>query len=864
MKTNHARLRRLILGFVLALSFIILPGTAQASGFDDFIGFIEELEGLAQEAGVNLPISSQQARDVEGLVLCLENSGSSDVQIALCIDQFQSTNAGSGISQQTGIPSWVWDMLDCYIYYRSGDYWGLAYKLGEAAVCLVLQIFTGGSDICGLIEELIRLANAVWDAANAIAQFFVSIGEAAYGVVKDVGCALGLGGCDDGPDSPPEAWVYSLVFSNRLADGLAAREAKDPSAFDTLVDQLRQNALHKPEPILSTTPPPDIWGLRDVIFGMFTPVAIEKAIEIYTLNVNIQWTADIAVRVLAERSQAMDQYKTPQKIHQLTQLALESYLPRSSWNPQMPIVNQVHQDLKFTFGFVHVDRWLQVTPVSKLGPQAAGIRPTVKSNYQLAGSFYQSIKNDLAQRVREHVKANYSPEIGGKLVAQTIDKHRTSLELLRPFNLDAECYANTVTCGKEAKGIIIGEFKKKGTQYYSDMEISNVGLVTQMLSFTPLTFTCFRPTHEHFFDYYYQIHFGDLPRKLLERTLKEEPAYIKLKQDVQAAIAQLNSKTDIISYGVTGVDPLVVVTASAEDLLKAETENTNFNFGPPSTKPGFEYSQQSWKSPTIDGRNTPVMYYDILGGLKDHMKSVSIPVAEKKFDFKNPTDPITEKLSRQDMMNPVANKLSISSSKLSETMKSAPGQAQGQTTQPMSGSLPPGQAPPTQPGWNNAIPLKRTPQPVATAASNLLSSELPDLTSGQPIINRTQARWNSTVDLTSLSGVLKFPLRFTIQNNGKASDSGSSISVSVSGKEVLNQALPPIPPGESIQIDTTLDLASGSYIMILMIDRSNQVREVNEGNNRFQINLNIKDNGTGKLLKPIESGPFVKPPARMR
>lgn len=842
------------MGFWMALSSVLLPATVEAGDFDRFIGFVEELEGLAQDAGVSLPISSQQARDVKGLVLCLENAGNNDVQIALCIDQFHATGAGSGISQQTGIPSWVWDMLDCYIYYRTGDYWSLAYKLGEAAVCLVLQVVTGGSDICGLIEELIKLANAVWDAANAIAQFFVSVGEAAYGVVKDVGCALGLGGCDDGPSSPPEAWVYALVFSNRLADGLAAREALDAAAFDHVVNQLKQNALHKPEPILSAPPPPDLFGSQKMIYGMFTPGSVEKAADIYIYNVNIQWTADIASRVLAARSQTLNGYNTPQHLDQLAHMVLQSYTPRSGWNPQVPIINRCAEDLRIAGGYVHVDRWLQMNPVSKLGPQADQLRPTVKSNYELAGSFYNLIKNDLAVRVRQYVISHYCQDLGGKLVAQTLDKHRNSLELLKPFHLESQCYANTNTCGIEARNLIIQEFKKKGTRYYGEPALAQVGFVNQTVSFNPLVFTCYRPTHEHYFDHYYNTHFGDLPRKLLERVLKEEPAYMTLKAQVKAAVDQLNSPKDYIAYGIAGVDPLLVTAASFEDLAEAESTNTSFNFGPPSTKPGFEYSQKNFQQPTIDGRDTPLMYFDTVGSLSSKVKALAKMKTKEKLDFIDPTDPITENGSVQMVTNPVENQLAVKVDKLSPQTQvgQVDIQSGGGATQPMSGTLPPGQVPAGQPGWNTAIPLKKTPQKVATAPVLPLPLELPDLTANAaPMVNHIQAQWNTTVDLSASTASQRVPLGFTIQNQGKSSSTTCHVSLTVSGKELVKQPLGPMAPGEAMVVDMAVDLSPGLHPMVLMVDSANELRESNEGNNRFQITLKIQGKGIATPFQPV-------------
>lgn len=352
MKAARTSVQGLVRYFFITMILCMAPSMAHADGIDDFVGFYADLEYYAKEANVSLPFTSEQLDEAKNFIKCLDNAGDNDVEIALCIDGFKDTSTGSAISLKSEIPSWVWDLLDCYIYYRTGDWWSLGYKLGEAAVCVVLQVATGGAaDICGILEELVKLASAVWDAAKAIGQFFASVGEAAYETVKDVGCALGLGGCDDGPDTPPEAWVYSLVFANRLGEGLAARKAYDSGgltnpSFDNFVSLLKQNALHKPEPILSVPPPPDVWGFRDAVYSMFTPGAVNKAAEIYTLNVNIQWTNDIAQNVLQARSQKLSGYASPQSLDNLTQLVLSAYTPQVSWNPRQIIINKCTNDLK--------------------------------------------------------------------------------------------------------------------------------------------------------------------------------------------------------------------------------------------------------------------------------------------------------------------------------------------------------------------------------------------------------------------------------------------------------------------------------------------------------------------------------------
>jgi hypothetical protein len=238
-------------------------------------------------------------------------------------------------------------------------------------------------------------------------------------------------------------------------------------------------------------------------------------------------------------------------------------------------------------------------------------------------------------------------------------------------------------------------------------------------------------------------------------------------------------------------------------------------------------------------------------------------------------NPLQNRLSgnpaEQKLMTPGDKTLSVRSDQLSAGTKT-PGQMAEQmagqgagATQPMSGSLPPGQTPPGQPGWNTAIRLNKTPQKLEPALPATLATGLPDLTvAAQPTVNRIKTRWNATVALTATAGSIKAPMSFTVQNNGKAPAKACQLVLTVSGKEVLKRALGPLAPGETVAVDASLDLTPGIHPLVLVVDHANTVPESNEGNNRFQMNLNVMEKSAGNLIIPVRPESKINPIRPMR
>ena len=136
--------------------------------------------------------------------------------------------ANSQMAQNAGEPSWIPKMIDVYFDVKNKDYWGVVEDGGEAAGCAVANLLTD-VDICGALKTLEDAASAVYNGAEAAVQFLADLGSDIAGAVKDLGCDLGLGGCDS-PAPPSQAQLAQVFLTSMIPQGLAARETS-PDAW---------------------------------------------------------------------------------------------------------------------------------------------------------------------------------------------------------------------------------------------------------------------------------------------------------------------------------------------------------------------------------------------------------------------------------------------------------------------------------------------------------------------------------------------------------------------------------------------------------------------------------------------------------
>lgn len=847
--------------YILILSFCLttVPSPAHAdldSDLDTLIGILRQIEDVTPPG--TLPFTADEVESAKGLLKCMINAGGDMYAQALCADEFlESTDQ---------MPDWIPFCLELYILLASGDYYGLAKKLATdpQVVCAILSILIPGPPICDLLAELVELAEGLYDVGKAVYEFFGDVIGGAYGAAKDAYCATAgqiWGGCsdDDGPDIPPEVFVYERFFHPRLTEGLAARKSMDSTAFDKLVGQLQDAAA-----AFAQNYQPEGFPDADYILAIYCgkPGAVKRAADMFTSTVNTQWTADLGNNVLPLRSERFNQYDNPTNVNFLALKALQTFSSGQGWNPQATVVNSCIQAFADEYAFAHIDRWLAM--IYQLGDDAKALQPAVQSNRELCETFWKLKKKDVGQVVYSHAQENHCGPFGSALQCNSIPDYRSCVGLLSPFDSEDRCRANTLTTGKEAAGRVMQKMKAKGTAHpekWRQEKPASAGPGIALHSEKPYRLIGYRPTHAYFCDQAYSQEYGGLPQKLLQCGYQADQNYTELAEAVNKAVQQINAQ---YAQGVIAGkywDPLIVEAASGASLNELQQENPNFGFKSPSAKPGFNYSPVAHKI-GIDGVDTPLVFFDLQGALADHMHEIKAPV---RGDIRDMIDPRlrVEKIDMQDRVSKIDAKsgLQVKAGVQQRGMVSGPGslsgqQAAGTGQQVMSTTLPAGQMP------SHSPTLSSTGRKLTVAKGNgitIAQQGRPDLQAqGMLAINGRKVRWNGilTQDAATLkpagNGRCQVPVLLTVKNAGTEASSACRIAWPTMA-EML--PVPALKPGQVHNLKTTIELAPGTHRLQLQLDKLQQIKESNEQNNSTAVTLRLTGtcNGSSRRMSPTGS-----------
>ncbi|TVO77843.1 hypothetical protein [Sedimenticola selenatireducens] len=656
-----SRRHNLLLILPLLLMLFWVP-PSQADAIDGLANLLEKVE----DAGVPpnwLPIKSGDIRASKGLIVCLDNAGN-DIAVAHCIDDYQNTPIGSELSGQAGIPSWVFDLLELYISYREGDYWGVVKYLGKAAICIVAQVMTGGAvDVCGLIEDLIKVAEELLDAAKAVAQFFTSLGEGAWEAAKDIGCSLGLGGC--GKSSPPEQIAYAWVFQPRVGQGLTAIEATDPSGLYTLRQQLEQNALHAP-PIWS------IVGIPSTVYANGLPKgAVDIASQVFTKAVDAQWTKHMVVEVLGKLATKRSQYNTPSKV--TTSAQVVAGLSKSSPSAvASEVIKRCSDDFVYASEFAHVDRWI-------MGHKSEADKVKALTHQQWCGAvFWKGNKSVFAQRFHDYLKANGCSLVNNKLYCSSVSSYNNCSALMKSVDQEGLCKISSAA-GNEIAKSVRDALISKGSKYPCEIKGSLKFSSSKRL-------ICSRPTLQASCKETYKSLYPDYPANLLSCELKMDSDYSALLTAVNQKVAQLNSQMGSGILGGSAKDPLVILASSSGVVAAVQSlPNQDFGFGPPSTSKAFDYQLFGGVPKHIDGVNTPLLMFEMTFN-KD------LPI-EKKNPLESKLELVNPKINPTPFENQKGNAMQELKGGVLSTSPSMGGFAGGQSLpqqKALSGPLPGG------------------------------------------------------------------------------------------------------------------------------------------------------------------------------
>jgi hypothetical protein len=876
-KTNNLH-RLLIMGLIVFSLLIASPQTAKAKGFietvEDILNAIHKID-----PGTDLP-SGDDVEAARGLLDCI--AGGTGVDI--CLGNYSGSLDNYHIHK----------VIDLYVAVKNDDFWGVIGIVGEEAICIIADIMTAGlgGSLCGLIEDIIK---GVAEALEAIGQFFADLGEAVWEGLKAAYCYLF--GCPESgpPPKPLEQDIYEFYFMPRLADGLNAIEAVDPYALNKLCQDIKNSAISKFKADSKFYYTPEYWPTAVQQYTDATNTAAKKFTELVVAN----WSADIVQKVLPTLGQQRSQFNGPTEVGLHALGAIQAYdASQWNWNENDPggfIKNNCTSTFTDSFKFAHVDRWITKNP------DKANTLKAIKNYNWCSEIFWKSNQLQFADRFRYYMTkgTGWCQEAGQTLVCDTIPHYQKCRVLLGSVGQKDQCSVNIATAGKQAAQEIEAYFKSHGSTI--PCEIKTYG------QNTPVDFVCTRPTQGNACKSYYDDHFGDLPVKVLNCVVKETAEYANLKNRVKYVVGMLKKGGDIHPHGPLKVedkakmidskdkvvskasdiqakgpqkvtdskDKVVSLPANLlcnneinifdQDPLIAYGENCvvekvksdpdqNFAFGPPSSKPGFDYSLKNYNF--IDGVSTPVLNEisnidkDALGKIiKD--KSMTTVTPESKLEKilesggKPPKPEPGDKLP--------TDKMEIVTSQTAAQAKiTGAGIAGVQTeTTPMSGKLPAGSGPGA--GISGA--------PTSTPFSLTL---LPDITSTDQVkVGGMPVAWGDTLTVDASqaisknrnnSGLCEFQIEYSVHNIGKAT-AGSFRSLwtnsAVSGNWTRVWTLI---EAESVRSEKDIiPLRPGRNVLQLVLDDLHQVQESNETNNTFHVNVNV----TGSC----GAAPGITPPA---
>ena len=631
--------------------FILALVPAQASTYDDFVGFLEKLEDEAEKAGtpvtveqMGFPASTEQMRDAEGLVNCLEEADN-DYEVGNCVDRFSDSDLGKKIVDEGEVPSEVGMFIDCYILYGAHDYWGLAWKLSNVAACLVVHVLTGGVDICGLLQDIYDLATDIYDYAKVIIEWLGDAGEAIVNVIEDVACTLDLGGCDDKPKTPPYLVILKQLHPF-LSDGLTEKEKVAMDSYAVFLDNLKKNVLdsmnRKIEKFNEEAP-------HGFSLPLYTQNQMEQAATIFTHDVNIAWTSDIQHREIQRRNGLVDLYFKVNKA-ELASMVIDQCAADASCSAQNIISQRCEFDISFGLAFRHIDHWKKLIDSDIQG--LAGQQQGVASNYQVCESNYGLQKKELIAVVADYLQQqNLCKENQDKYECSGIEGYTQCTNIFHAFEKDGVCQYNAAELAKEAKLKIMARFREMGSSFYAPKQnlqqnnqtMNMKGLTNKKKGldfFTPTPFPCYRPTHTYYFNQVYQELYGNVPTQLLTAEEQYSDEYEQLRASTQHIVSQLKQKPELAtcSFTISPIDPLVVETSSNFCVSDVQEAGLAPEFTFKVSPPGLP----------IDGQSEPVLFYDLSGLIESRLKNPPKQMTSRE-DLAGPitVDPLTELQNKQ-------------------------------------------------------------------------------------------------------------------------------------------------------------------------------------------------------------------------
>lgn len=567
---------------LLLIAGLAWQAPAQAGDpLDDFIWVLHQLDEVHANP---FPLSGDGAEQAKDLIECLSNVNN-EADTLQCLADAKDTELANTIPGAKDVPSWVWDLVNLYIALRAEDYWSAVQYVGEAGVCILAQYFTGGQvDVCSLVKELIELAKGVLDAGVAIGQFIADIGEGAWEGLKDVGCALGLGGCSE--STPAHEIVYTYIFAPKvIPEGRDAIEAVAEGEYATLRALLISNAKH--EPVIWSDP-----GAQK-LFKNHAPFAqgpVDIAVKIFDKAVEAQWKSHLGEKVLPDLAVQRKQYATDKIAYEAWAAAHQ--FEQGKGEPGALVRASCKKEFAITRQFAHVDRWLAKNPGDGIATLIEG-----RNNADWCQQeFWQKHTAAFAAEFRKFAASNLGcADTGASLQCAEIAKLQKCYGLMVSVYQPKLCTVDAAKVGPQIAAEVQAYFIAKGSKIKC--------IIVPGAGANPAALRCTRPTQQYHCNRYYDEHYGKngqtpLDKKCLDCALALEGAYVamrdKLWQKSVPALEAGHPKFKQFPHA-PGLDPLLVgVTPELYTEMHADAKQL-----------GLETKTLMTFEPGIDGLGRP-------------------------------------------------------------------------------------------------------------------------------------------------------------------------------------------------------------------------------------------------------------------
>lgn len=628
----HSLIKSLLL--IIFSTFLIgISNHSHADELEDLAHILNKLD----DTGANpFKISGDDLLFSRELIECIENT-SNDTDAAICISDYHETPIGQKLAEEAEIPYWFWDLLDAYIDVRTEDYWGLVENLGRAAICIVAQVIGNGTDVCGIISDIIEAAEDILEFGKDLVAFLESVGEEAVEVVENVGCSLGIGSCDD--SSPPEDIVYAWIYAPTIHQGVYARESTLDSAFYDFKAKLKKDATSNPVifyyPILN----------QHFSHSPFSEHVVDYVDEIYTRVVDAQWSSNIVDNTIPALLTKRNEYSREANFIATTNYAV-SKINTYGATMKRGIIAKCDEQFKYQFKFSHYDRWLHTYP------QQAKALPNLLSNFQWCSqSFWKSNIRHFAKYFEQSVSNNFCRKEGEHFECSSISKLESCVKVLESLGTKNKCRATanlSKVMAKKASDYLVS----KGSKLSCEIDTNSRANPQAALE-------CQRPAQQYHCNSFHQQHYSKLPNRLFRCTLDTSTRYDRLVKKAKKEADKINRQ-----YGwklrSNPIDPLGFIDGPEAGIAQLPHEmeqelTKNRGFPSPSKTKSFTLKQTVYTDktkpviPSIDGLDSPIIYFF----WKDKVKRLKLLTQglERRFNL-----PGTNPLERN-TLNPFSDRI---------------------------------------------------------------------------------------------------------------------------------------------------------------------------------------------------------------